>query len=116
MNDELRRLRIEPDTADEQTPEGSRGGDQAETVLSSSIVHCSSASCITCGDIALAVRVLSIDHETGLGLVTLEDGVEQVDLSLVDDIAPGDLILVHGGVALERLEIENPRSHTKEHE
>jgi len=64
----------------------------------------SNTHCITCGDIALAVRVLSIDHETGLGLVALEDGVEQVDLSLVDDIAPGDLILVHGGVALERLE------------
>jgi hydrogenase maturation factor len=60
--------------------------------------------CITCGDIALAVRVLSIDSETGLGLVALEDDVEQVDLSLVDGIAPGDLILVHGGVALERLE------------
>lgn len=106
MNDELRLLRIDvtPDTDDEQMPEVSRGGNQAETVLSSFIVHCSSFSCITCGDIALAVRVLSIDHETGLGLVALEDGVEQVDLSLVDGIAPGDLIMVHGGVALERLE------------
>ena len=62
------------------------------------------AHCITCGDMALVVRVLSVDRETGLGLIALEVGVEQVDLSLVDDIAPGDLILVHGGVALERLE------------
>jgi hydrogenase maturation factor len=84
-------------------------GERATAISDEHTSACSLSSdpnehCITCGDIALAVRVLSIDHETGLALVTLDDAVEQVDLSLVDGIAPGDLIMVHGGVALERLE------------
>jgi hydrogenase maturation factor len=29
---------------------------------------------------------------------------EEVDITLVEDVAPGDLLLVHGGVAIARLE------------
>jgi hydrogenase maturation factor len=31
-------------------------------------------------------------------------GTETVDASLVDAVAPGDLLLVHAGTAIERLE------------
>jgi hydrogenase maturation factor len=56
--------------------------------------------CITCSDEALAARVLRIDQDTGVAFVTIEDATEEVDITLIDDVAPGDMILLHGGVAI----------------
>jgi len=36
--------------------------------------------------------------------VTLDGRVEEIDISLVESIAPGDIVLVHGGVAIERVD------------
>ena len=60
-------------------------------------------SCITCGDIALPLTVVSVrpdglarcEHETG--------GFEEVDVSLVEPVAAGDTVLVHARVALSRV-------------
>ncbi len=60
--------------------------------------------CITCSDEALEARVLRIDQETGLALVTIKDLTEEVDITLVDSVATGDLLLVHGGAAIANLE------------
>jgi hydrogenase maturation factor len=60
--------------------------------------------CITCSDEALQVRVLYVDEENGLAQVTLNGTVEEIDISLVESIAPGDIVLVHGGVAIERVD------------
>ena len=60
--------------------------------------------CITCTDEALQVRVLYVDEENGLAQVTLNGAVEEIDISLVESIAPGDIVLVHGGVAIERVD------------
>ena len=59
--------------------------------------------CVTCSDEALPVQVLRVDQETGLALVTVKDSTEEVDITLVEDVAPGDMLLVHGGVAIGRL-------------
>jgi len=59
--------------------------------------------CVTCSDEALPARVLQIDQETGLALVEIKDTTEEVDVTLVEAVAPGDQLLVHGGVALARL-------------
>jgi hydrogenase maturation factor len=56
--------------------------------------------CITCSDEALLARVQRIDQETGVAVVTIEDKTEEVDITLIDDIVEGDVILVHGGVAI----------------
>jgi len=56
--------------------------------------------CITCSDEALTARVLRIDQDTGIAFVTIEEATEEVDITLIDDVAPGDMILVHGGVAI----------------
>jgi hydrogenase maturation factor len=56
--------------------------------------------CITCSDEAIAARVLRIDQDTGVAFVTIEDATEEVDITLIDDVAPGDMILLHGGVAI----------------
>jgi hypothetical protein len=59
--------------------------------------------CVTCSDEALPVRVLCIDQETGLALVSVQDTTEEIDISLVEDVGPGDMLLAHGGVAIGRL-------------
>lgn len=56
--------------------------------------------CITCSDEALPARVLQVDSEAGLALVAVKDATEEIDITLVDSVAPGDLLLVHGGVAI----------------
>ena len=60
--------------------------------------------CITCSDEALQVRVLYVDGENGLAQVTLKGMEEEIDISLVESIAPGDILLVHGGVAIARVD------------
>jgi hydrogenase maturation factor len=59
--------------------------------------------CITCSDEALEAQVLSVDEETGLACVTVKDATEEVDITLIEHVAPGDLLLVHGGVAIAHL-------------
>ena len=63
--------------------------------------------CITCSDEALQVRVLDVDEENGVAQVTLDGMDEEIDISLVESIAPGDILLVHGGVAIARVDEAN---------
>jgi hydrogenase maturation factor len=64
----------------------------------------SEGHCITCSDEALQVRVLYVDDENGLAQVTLKGTEEEIDISLVESIMPGDILLVHGGVAIARVD------------
>jgi hydrogenase maturation factor len=66
---------------------------------------CGSHHCITCGDDGVPLRVVRIDEVRGLALCAHEDGSrETVETALVDAVAPGDVLLVHAGTALTRLE------------
>ena len=56
--------------------------------------------CITCSDEALSATVLSVNQEQGSALVTVQETTEEIDITLVDMVAPGDIVLVHGGVAI----------------
>jgi HupF/HypC family len=63
--------------------------------------------CITCGDEAARMRVLMPAGADGL--VTCEDesgAAAIVDAALVAPLAAGDVVLVHAGVALVRLQDE----------
>jgi hydrogenase maturation factor len=65
---------------------------------------CHSDHCITCGDEGIPMRVLRIDASRELALCEGEDGRQSaVEIALVD-VAEGDAVLVHAGVALTRLE------------
>lgn len=62
--------------------------------------------CVTCSDEALTARVLRVDQETGLALVEIvaeKHTTEEIDITLVESVDPGDLLLVHGGVAIANL-------------
>jgi hydrogenase maturation factor len=59
--------------------------------------------CITCGDVAVALTVASVD---GTDAVCRDElGREElVALELVGEVEPGSRLLVHAGVAIERLD------------
>lgn len=59
--------------------------------------------CITCSDEALPAQVLSVDEQLGTALVEIEDGTEEVDITLVEEVVPGGWLLVHGGVAIANM-------------
>ncbi|MDQ6856355.1 MAG: SIS domain-containing protein, partial [Candidatus Dormibacteraeota bacterium] len=61
------------------------------------------AHCITCADTLTAVIVDFVSGSTATG----RDGeghVVEVSLDLLEDVAPGEVVLCHGGVALQRQE------------
>jgi hydrogenase maturation factor len=58
--------------------------------------------CITCGDVAVALTVLTVDGPDA----RCEDEhgrAETVAIELVQPVQPGARLLVHAGVAIERL-------------
>lgn len=61
--------------------------------------------CITCGDVAVALTVLDVAGPDAR--CRDEQGREEtVATELVGAVAPGDRLLVHAGVAIERLAAE----------
>ena len=67
---------------------------------------CVDEHCITCGDQGLPLRIVALE---GAGLARCRDEAAPsepdttVDVQLVGEVAPGDLELVHAGVALVHL-------------
>jgi hydrogenase maturation factor len=60
-----------------------------------------SSHCITCGDEAVAVRVVKVDAERELALCENDAGERTtVEVALVLPVAPGDELLVHAGTAI----------------
>jgi hydrogenase maturation factor len=63
--------------------------------------------CITCGDVALQMKVLRIDAERRLALCADEAGRrETVEIALVEPVDMGEELLVHAGTAIARLDPE----------
>jgi hypothetical protein len=73
------------------------------SIIESTCTPDSVGHCITCSDQALEALVLRIDLTHAMALVEVENQTTEVDISLVDGAAPGDRLLIHGGVAIARL-------------
>ena len=61
--------------------------------------------CITCGDTAVELCVAGVDREHELA--DCSDGagrLETVQTALVGAVAPGDVLLVHAGTAIHKLD------------
>jgi hydrogenase maturation factor len=62
------------------------------------------SGCITCGDVAVEMTVLTVDELQRLAMCAAADGTEEtVEVELVGAVSPGDELLVHAGTALQRL-------------
>ena len=68
---------------------------------------CTDEACITCSDEGRVAEVRSV-FGGGLVEVIVEGKPETVDASLVDPVGPGDLLLIHAGVALTELAGDRP--------
>jgi hydrogenase expression/formation protein HypC len=62
------------------------------------MTDCHDGVCITCSDLAVAVRVREI-REDGIAIVDTEAGPEEVSVALVV-AGPGDMVLVHAKEAI----------------
>jgi hydrogenase maturation factor len=59
--------------------------------------------CITCGDEAVAMRVLKVDERRELALCETGDGERStVEIALVAPVSSGEELLVHAGTAIGR--------------
>jgi hydrogenase expression/formation protein HypC len=64
------------------------------------VTDCTSGTCITCGDVAVPMRVIEVDEARMLALCESAEGKrETVEIALVD-AAAGDEVLVHAGTAI----------------
>jgi len=66
--------------------------------------------CVTCSDEGRTAEVFTV-HKGGRADVLAAGVHETIDISLIDPVVPGDLVLVHAGVALAVL----PESSSGEH-
>jgi hydrogenase maturation factor len=65
------------------------------------VSDCEHDACITCGDVAVEMRVLRVDDD--LAVCEAADGdVRTVEVGLLEAVAAGDTLLVHADVALVR--------------
>lgn len=72
--------------------------------LLASSIECTDEVCITCSDEGRVGEVLTPPAGQFMpALVRTDRGEEEVDVTLVGEVAPGDLILIHAGGAIARI-------------
>ena len=72
--------------------------------MSDPAMGCTDDHCITCGDVAVEVRVIMADEARELAMGHDDTGVAtEIDTMLVGPVAPGDRLLVHAGTAIARI-------------
>ncbi|MDP9133568.1 MAG: HypC/HybG/HupF family hydrogenase formation chaperone [Actinomycetota bacterium] len=57
--------------------------------------------CITCGDVAVEMRVVEVNDS--LAVCEAEGEAREVEVALLDDVREGDVLLVHADVGLVKL-------------
>ncbi len=64
--------------------------------------ECHDDVCITCSDQLLAVVVTAVDGAAGIARGTMDGSDVEVGIDLLDGVTAGEVLLCHGGVALQR--------------
>jgi hypothetical protein len=64
--------------------------------------ECHDDVCITCSDQLLAVLVTGVHIEAGTARGTIDGSTVEVGIDLLDGVTVGEVLLCHGGVALQR--------------
>jgi hydrogenase expression/formation protein HypC len=64
--------------------------------------ECHDEVCITCSDQLLEVTVVGVDDSTQIARGTVDGSPVEVSIELLDSVVAGEVLLCHGGVALQR--------------
>jgi hydrogenase maturation factor len=64
--------------------------------------ECHEEVCITCSDQLLEVTVVAVDDSTATARGTVSGSPVEISIELLDAVVPGEVVLCHGGVALQR--------------
>lgn len=76
----------------------------AEPELIPEIPECTDEVCVTCSDEGRLGEVVTPPETMFLpAIVRTADGNEEVDVTLVGEVGPGDLVLIHAGGAIVRI-------------
>ena len=59
--------------------------------------------CVTCSDEVTRARVVSVNTASFLATAAVGDTTVDIDISLVEEVMPGEWVLIQGGVAIGRL-------------
>ncbi len=74
-------------------------------LLTAPAAECTDEVCVTCSDEGrLAEVILAPNSPFGDALVRTEAGEERIDVTMVAPVVPGDLVLIHAGTAITRLD------------
>jgi hypothetical protein len=65
-------------------------------------MECHDEVCITCSDQLLTLVVVDVDAAAGTARGTIDGEPVEVGIELIDGVEAGDVLLCHGGVALQR--------------
>jgi len=65
-------------------------------------MECHDEVCITCSDQLLSMVVADVDAASGTAHGTIDGEPAEVGIELIDGVEAGDVLLCHGGVALQR--------------
>lgn len=68
---------------------------------------CHDDVCVTCADQLLEVVVVGVSTDGRTALVVRDGAPEELCIELIDGVSPGDRLLAHGGVALQRAGAES---------
>jgi hypothetical protein len=64
--------------------------------------ECHDEVCITCSDQLLSMVVTGVDESAGLARGVIDGEAGEVAIDLLDGVTVGEVLLCHGGVALQR--------------
>lgn len=93
------------------TPASQPQGEILEPVAGCDVDVSGEEHCITCGDVAEPLKVVTVDRERTLALCENADGArETVEIALVGDVAEGDELLVHAATAIAHLGTPEPHA------
>lgn len=71
-------------------------------LLTTNDADCTDEACVTCSDEGRLGEVISADGRSAL--VRTAKGYQTIDTTLVSDVGPGDLVLIHAGAAITEVE------------
>lgn len=74
--------------------------------------NCHDEVCVTCADQLTPVRLDWVSEDGAVARGVEGGEAREISVELVDAVRPGDVVLVHGGVALQRAASPAAEAHS----